>query len=363
VISAFRRAAAATLGTALLAVTLSAMGAVPPAAAVDDGSIGIRPGHEADFFHLTAAPGSTSTATAVLSNHTARAVTLLTYPVDAVNSTEGFAMADRAAERAGVGRWVELASGEVTVPAKSEVKIPLTIRVPDDATPGEYAGAVIIQSPPVNGATTTVGGDTAVRLDVVQRQGVRIYLKVDGTTTTSLTHGDLTWQKDGDALVFHLDLTNTGTTILRPSADLELALWGADARRVRFRAPEQLLPGSTASLTASVADAPPIGAGEAVATVDSPAGTQRATTSLAFAPGELVAVAVLAVAAVLAGLAIRWTRRARASRSTTRRRTGATAVPPGARARARMSLPTPAPRPRRVRGRHSALEPGKHPAV
>jgi hypothetical protein len=82
--------------------------------------------------------------------------------------------------------------------------------------------------PPVQGQTSTVNGDTAVRLDV---SSVRASASAStsrappSARSSTLQHGDLSWQQTGVTLTFTLPLNNTGNTILQPSATLDVSSW------------------------------------------------------------------------------------------------------------------------------------------
>ncbi|OIQ83607.1 hypothetical protein GALL_345950 [mine drainage metagenome] len=297
----------AAFGLALLAGTGSAT-------AVDNGTLGIRPANEANFFHLSLYPGAATDATAIVSNHTQAPVTLLTYPVDAQNSPQGtFALASQSEPRAGVGAWVDLGVDQITVPANSDLRVPFRITVPAGTPPGDYAGGLIIQSPPVQGQTSTLAGGTAVRLDVVQRQGVRIYLNVAGTAVKSLDHGALSWQQTGDTVTFTLPVHNTGNTILHPSSTLDLSGWIGANTHLTFDAPEELLPGATLDLHAHLPHPPLIQVGDAQATLTSAAGTDHAQTRIIYAPWALLGLTLIVLAAALYGArrTVRFIRRAR----------------------------------------------------
>jgi hypothetical protein len=297
----------------LIAVGLATFGAAGPALAVDNGTVGIRPGNESDFFHISLAPGASIDDVAIVSNYTDAPVTLLTYPVDAGNSTEGtFAFGSETADPAGVGSWVTLEAGQITVPAQSHLKVAFRLSVPQTTPPGDYAGGFIIQSPPVEGETSTIG-TTAVRLDVIQRQGVRIYVNVAGKAARALTHGALTWSKSGDAVTFTLPVHNSGNSILHPTAALDLTGWPTANAHLDFEAPESLLPGASLTLHARLAQAPLVHAGSAEATITSEAGTARTRATVVYAPWIPFGIGILVLLAAFFGAwrAARFVRRAR----------------------------------------------------
>ena len=302
------------IALAMGVLAMALLATAGPATAVDNGTLGIRPANESDFFHLSLYPGAATDATAIVSNHTQTSVTLLTYPVDGQSSPQGtFALASQTDPRTGVGAWVRLEAEQITVPANSELKVPFRITVPSGTPPGDYAGGLIIQSPPVQGKTSTVNGNTAVRLDIIQRQGVRIYLNVAGTAVKALQHGDLSWQQTGDTLTFTLPVHNTGNTTLHPRASLDVSGWIGANTQLKFDTPEIMLPGANLDLHARLRAAPVVQAGNAEATLTSEAGTGHARTSLIYAPWALIAIALLALAAALYGAwrTARFIRRAR----------------------------------------------------
>ena len=171
------RLLAAVAGLAVVA-GLAALSPAQAARAVDDGDLGIRPSNGSDYFRLRMSPGTSLDATAIVTNHTAQPTTLTTYSVDGATAKGGaFILNAKSAPRVGVGRWAHLAAPKTTVPARSEASIPFVITVPKEIPEGDYLGGVVIETLAVGGITSA-GENTATRVDVIHRQGVRIYLTV-----------------------------------------------------------------------------------------------------------------------------------------------------------------------------------------
>lgn len=297
------RRLALLVATAALTPLLFALAPAAPAAAVDDGTLGIRPELEADFFHITLDAGSSIDATAIVTNHTDAEVTLLTYAVDGMSTPQGaFALADQDDTQVGSGAWVTVDAESITVPAESEARVPFTLSVPVGTRPGDYPGGLIIQSPTIEGETTTNEGDAALRLDVIQRQGVRIYLTVAGTPVETLEHGDLRYEQADGGLTFTLPITNTGNSILNPTAELDLSSMIGANETVTFTAPESILPGATLDLTAQITPAPFLQLGTATATLTSAAGTDTAGTGVNYAPWWFIAGLLVLLAALSFGV-------------------------------------------------------------
>lgn len=299
----------------LAIATLTAfLGFATRADAIDTGTLGIRPATESDFFHLSLYPGSATDATAVLSNHTDKPITLLTYPVDGTSTPQGrFSLAAQGDPRSGVGAWVQLHADHVTVPARAELKVGFRLAVPAGTPPGDYAGGLVIQPPEQAGKSVTVGGQTAVTLNVIQRQGVRIYLHVAGAAIRTLQTGPLSWQHTDSMLTFDLAVTNTGNTTLHPTATLDMTSRIGATTQLQFSAPELLLPGASTTLHTTLPRAPLIEAGAADAAVQSEAGTSHTGANISYVPATLLAAAALLLVLLLVATwrSIRFLRRAR----------------------------------------------------
>ncbi|WP_233197706.1 DUF916 domain-containing protein [Cryobacterium sp. Y57] len=238
----------------------------------------------------------------MVSNHTDAAVTLFNYAVDGQSTAQGaFALAAQADAQSNVGSWVTLGAEAITVPANSDLSVPFRLNVPLTATPGDYAGGIIIQSPPIQGETTTSTGDAALRLDVIQRQGVRIYLTVAGNATTRLSHGGLNWERSGDAVSFTLPIQNTGNTILYPKASLSLNSVIGATTELQFETPESILPGATLTLQATLPQAAFIQLGSADATLVSEAGTERMNTAFSYVPWWIILIGLVLVLVLVFG--------------------------------------------------------------
>lgn len=272
-----------------------------PANAVDNGSLGIRPSNESDFFHLSVLPGETINATAIVSNHTAVDVELETYAVDGLTTETGaFALKAEDDLRTQVGQWTHNLTRQITVTGQSQLAVPFAITVPLGAKPGDYQGGLIIQSPPVEGATTNSGG-TPVRIDVVQRQGVRIYLTVEGEAHASVTPGVMSWVKGADSVTLKLPVKNTGNVTLQPTATASVDAWFAAGRTVTFASPENVPPGTTVIMTAKYPTSPLLQIANIQATVISAAPEKHASTTVFDVPWQLFAAFLLLIVVALFG--------------------------------------------------------------
>lgn len=302
-----------------------------PALAVDNGQIGIRPANEPDYFHINLAPAAAIDESAIISNHTAAAVTLLTYPVDGLTTAQGgFSFAAQADARKNVGGWTQLDASQVVVPAQSEIRLPFQVQVPANTPPGDYYGGIVIQAAPVAGKTVTVKGGTAVKLSIVQRQAVRIYLTVAGTRHNRLQTGALGWKRKGGQVDFALPIRNDGNTILHPSSSLRLASTLGVNRALHFNVPESLLPGGSITLHAQLKNASPVQIGTATATEHSEAGTEKVRAAFTYVPWGILlgTLATIALLGILGYRLTRFVRRARHAIALTQTHTANHRQPP-----------------------------------
>ena len=300
---------------AAMAIGVAIFSAAGQVVAVENDTLGIRPSTESDFLNLSLYPGAAMDTAVIVSNYSASPVTLLNYPVDGQTDKQGaFVLSLQSDPQTGVGAWVTLNADHITVPANSELEVPFRISVPTNTPPGDYSGGLIIQSPLVKGKTS-ITDNTAVRLDVINRQGVRIYLNVAGTAIESLELGDLKWQRLDKTIAITLSLTNTGNTILHPSGTVNINGWIGANTQLTFNTPENLLPGANFDLLATLSPAPFAQFGQIEATVISESGTDNAKMDINYVYADwvfiIISLFVLAVVTYGAHRTIVFVRRGR----------------------------------------------------
>jgi len=313
---------AALLGAALVVASAPSARATTGDAGPDaePGTVtwGVRPAdvepHEPGrpHFTYTVAPGGTVEDGLVVSNHGEQGTTLRVYVADAFTTTRGVLDLLRPdQESTGVGAWAEVAVPEVVVPAGGSVVVPFTLRVPDDAEPGDHAGGVV---------TSLVSARTD-GVSVDRRLGARIHVRVAGPVTPGVAlegarvvhHGVLDPTGAGSADVV-VDVVNTGNVRVGGEAAVTVAgPFGWGARGARIEVPE-LLPGERHTVGVSVDDVRPLlRLGATVRLVPQVAGDAAelapvsASAATAAVPWTVLALLALGVAAV-------WTVRRRARR-------------------------------------------------
>jgi hypothetical protein len=269
-------------------------------------------------------PGTSVTDALIVSNHDTTELDLDLYGADGFTTSSGqLDVVTSDAVSVAVGAWVSFGVDHIVIPAGESVETPFTVTVPDNATPGDYAGGVItsLQEP---------GQDEGITVD--RRLGIRIHLRVGGELAPSLAIDkariDYTGTPNpfglGDATVSYT-LRNTGNarlaagqavTVTGPFGMLPIA---ADA----IEAAPELLPGESWTvkvpvagvfpalmMTATVTATPSVIGGDGTT---SAVDAVEATVSTAAVPWTLLLVLLLVVVAALATrLLLRRRRRQRA---------------------------------------------------
>ena len=221
----------------------AAFGAGPASATKLDG----RP-----YFTYESSPGGSIEDHIAIINFARHAQTLNVYPVDAVSGTNGtFSYAPRAAARQQVGAWLSVGApvtaGRLTIGPRATVILPVFLRVPRNASPGDHAGAVIVS---VFGLVQAKGKQ---QVKFEQRIATRVIIRVSGPLhpRLSIEHlhaaysGHLDPFASGTVTVSYT-VHNTGNVLLGATQQVSVhGLFGSAAHATALRAVPLLLPGGS----------------------------------------------------------------------------------------------------------------------
>jgi hypothetical protein len=238
--------------------------ALAPAGSDQPGEAGNRP-----TLSYAAAPGSTIEDAVTLYNFGNESLIFQVFATDAFNDDAGqFDVRSLDEEQDGVGAWIALEQDLVQVPPGQQVTIPITVEVPEDARTGDHAGAILA-------ASDAVSPDEAGALVTVRRQtGTRVFVRVDGPIQPQLVVRDLT--VDYDQRANPLDGTanityrveNTGNVRISGASSVSVAgLLGVGETALPPVAIPELLPGGSATLTATASGIQALGRVTATVTV------------------------------------------------------------------------------------------------
>jgi hypothetical protein len=125
-------------------------------------------------------------------NYSTVPLSLQLYATDAIETAGGgFGLLPADVKPTGAGSWISLppSDASVEVPGRSatgpgQVVVPLTVHVPDKATPGDHVGGVIASLQTVG---TNASGQKVI-LD--QRIGTRVYIRVSGVLVPKIALTD-----------------------------------------------------------------------------------------------------------------------------------------------------------------------------
>ena len=270
-LSSFARRAAAVVALTVCAVLVPPGGA-PVTHAADNGawSVSPTPPKKAttaprNYFVLEGKPGDVIKDKVQIQNWTKKPITFKLYGADGYNTEEGgfFALRDGAEKMTDLGAWVTPVTSQVTVYGRTLVNVPVTVRIPANATPGDHVGGVVAQ----NVAVESSGGNDSVQVGVQRAVGARMYVRVGGTTSPGLEVGDvrlehdrgaLPWTGEGKATV-SWTVENTGNLRLSPEGSVVLDGRFGQSSTVELGRLVDLLPGEKVTLTRAVTGVPWIG--------------------------------------------------------------------------------------------------------
>jgi len=329
------RAALARFGLAALVASATVLpagaagAATTPAPSSDaDVTWGVRTatnaqGSARDNFAYVIGPGGTVGDAIVVTNHDDQPLDLDLYAADGFTTQSGqLDVLTRGEESSEVGVWTGVGQEHVQIAAGESAEIPFTITVPENATPGDYAGGIITslaQPAQENGIT------------VDRRLGIRVQLRVDGALQPGLVVEGLTVGYASSLNPFAggtatVDYTVRNTGNVRLSGQQSVALYGpfgllrSDIEGVDD-VPE-ILPGESWTVSATAENVFPLAWLGTDVTIDPafPAGLESGPDLAMFVtssgtvavPWSLVALVLLVGAAVVVLVVLR--RRARRRR-------------------------------------------------
>ncbi|MEU8708824.1 DUF916 domain-containing protein [Streptomyces sp. NPDC048565] len=215
-------------------------------------------GEDRSSFSYAVNPGGEAEDALVVANHGTEPLSLAVYAADGFTTEKGqLDLLTEGKKSSSVGSWVQADRESVRIAAGRSAEIPFTVKVPHDATPGDYVGGIL---------TSLKQSDDAEGIAVDRRLGIRIKLRVSGALRPELAvedvhvdyRGSANPFAQGDAMVTY-DLHNTGNALL--SAKQKVTLTGpfgtlsTDAGTID--APPELLPGEHWKVKVPVHDVTP----------------------------------------------------------------------------------------------------------
>lgn len=188
-------------------------------------------------------------------------LTFHVFPTDAVNGDDGaFSFLSAEEPSTGVGTWVSVEQEYVTLEPGMASTIPISITIPDDASPGDHVGGVIASS--ATAGTTDDG--TVIGLN--RGVGTRLYVRVAGPLRPGLVVEGMSVDHDASAnplqgaSTVSYRIQNRGNVRLSGTHQLTVAGPFGIARKVGDEVPfTDILPGQSIAIATRVEDVPTLG--------------------------------------------------------------------------------------------------------
>jgi hypothetical protein len=198
------RLASGALAAVLLGVSMQSAASASTSKAPNRVTFGVEPAGTTGAdgrpnFSFSVTPGGSLDDHVAILNFSSVVLSLQVYAVDAVETaTGGLGLTLPGSKQTGVGDWVDLPARFLTVrvPAETnhlpgQVVLPLLVKVPLSATPGDHVGGIVA-------SLRTVGVNSSGQHVILnQRIGTRVYVDVAGKAVPRLSIQDLAAAYDG----------------------------------------------------------------------------------------------------------------------------------------------------------------------
>lgn len=164
-------------------------------------------------------PGAEMEIEVLLRNSYRGPVTIAVYAVDGgTTSTGTFAAKQLDDEQFFIGQWAKISQNQVFLEANQTQPVTLKVSIPNNATPGDYSGAIVVSRISATDAEAIAeeGSATAAGIKFNTRLARAFYVSIPGEKTSSASIGEMYHTHlAGNQYKIFTPLENAGNTTLR----------------------------------------------------------------------------------------------------------------------------------------------------
>jgi LysM repeat protein len=162
--------------------------------------------------------GVTKEDSLTIKNSSDKKQTLKIYAVDATtNNMGGFALETETDSRDGIGKWIHLEEGTVTLEAQEQKNLKFSINIPQNATTGEISGGIMVEKvEPAEEAKSESGFIINTRI------GIRVYETVPGEIVQKVSFGKTSLEYDKKEKIYTLsvEINNESNVSIEPKINI-----------------------------------------------------------------------------------------------------------------------------------------------
>jgi hypothetical protein len=193
------------------------------------------------YFQKTLAPGDTFKGQLLVTSTSNRAQALKVYSVDGLTgNTTGTVYANEGDPRTGTSLWITPDKATLHMLSKTTRTIGFTVKVPENATPGDHVGAIALESKKKPKVSKGQFG-----VNEIIRVAVAVSIHVTGHSSAALTVGSLDIKALAGTQIpsIGMQIQNTGQLLCRPALTVALSQGGTAIGTVT-RQLDTVLPGA-----------------------------------------------------------------------------------------------------------------------
>lgn len=177
---------------------------------------------------LLLAPGDTYTIEVTATNSTGEAKIVKFYTEDMAASNDPNTTLEFLGTETGpysLKDYVTPEADTVTLESGQRVRMPVTITIPEDASPGGLYGALMVSSESLPSESTAESGTLAGQVNLITRVAVLLFVRIEGDVIESGYLKDFTSDKgfyEEGPVTFNITSANDGSVYLSPYGTVEI---------------------------------------------------------------------------------------------------------------------------------------------